>query len=172
MTTSARGRCLTAAILAVVAATACARRPLPVAPEADAGGRPDARDARDALDARDATDAAAFQAVAPCPTAADYATGTNTVVFGFLGTPPGFSYDPKCLAIDAGASVTFSGNFAAHSLYPSARRGTTANNPIGGVASGDSKVVQFPTRGFFAYYCGIHGGADDGTTMAGVIWVK
>jgi plastocyanin len=68
--------------------------------------------------------------------------------------------------------VTFSGNIAAHPLYPSARRGTIANNPISGVASGDSTVVQFPNRGFFAYYCGAHGAADDGTAMEGVVWVQ
>lgn len=28
---------------------------------------------------------------------------TPTVTFGFLGAPPGFSYDPKCLAVEAGA---------------------------------------------------------------------
>jgi len=32
--------------------------------------------------------------------------------------------------------------------------------------------VPFPDPGFFAYYCGVHGGADDGSTMAGVIWVR
>jgi len=121
----------------------------------------------------DAAGGAVFQAVAPCPAAADYAAGTDAVTFGFLGTPPAFSYQPKCLAIDAGGSVTFTGSFAAHPLYPSARRGTTiANNPIGGVSSGESKVVLFPARGFFAYYCGAHGASDDGSAMEGVIWVR
>jgi hypothetical protein len=27
-------------------------------------------------------------------------------------------------------------------------------------------------RCFFAYDCGVHGGSDDGSTMAGVIWVR
>ena len=120
----------------------------------------------------DAAGGAMFMAVAPCPAEADYAAGTDTVTFGFLGTPPAFSYQPKCLAIDAGRSVTFSGSFTAHPLYPSARRGTIANNPIGGVSSGDTKVVLFPGRGFFAYYCGVHGAADDGSTMAGIVWAR
>jgi plastocyanin len=150
-----------AAFAAAVAATACASRPLPaVAPETDAGGPLD--DAGTVL----------FQPVAPCPGEADYATATTTVTFGFLGTPPAFSYHPKCLAIDAGGSVTFSGMFSAHPLYPSTRRGTIGNNPIGGASSGDTKVVQFPGRGFFAYYCGAHGAADDGSTMEGVVWVR
>jgi plastocyanin len=157
VTSDARRRWLPAAF---AAAAACASRPLPFVPEADAAGT------------ADAPGAAAFQAVAPCSAEADYATGTETVTFGFFGTPAGFSYDPKCLAIDAGRSVTFSGTFSAHPLYPSARRGTLANNPIGGVSSGDSKVVPFPRRGFYAYYCGAHGAADDGSAMEGVVWVR
>jgi plastocyanin len=123
-------------------------------------------------DSAGAPEAGSFLAVAPCPFEADYATGTGTVTFGFLGTPAGFSYDPKCLLIDAGGSVNFSGSFVAHPLYPSARRGTRANNPISGVSSGDSTVVVFPNPGFFAYFCGAHGAADDGTAMAGVIWAR
>ena len=149
--------------IAAIAPTACASRPLPFAPQADAGG---------AIDSAGAPDAGSFLAVAPCPVEADYTTGTGTVAFGFLGMPAGFSYDPKCLAIDAGGSVTFSGSFVAHPLYPSARRGTRANNPIRGVSSGDSTVVVFPNPGFFAYFCGAHGAADDGSAMAGVIWAR
>jgi len=141
---------------------ACARRPLP------AGGDDGAAAEIDAT-----TDAGgAFVAVAPCPTAAGYATGGNTVVFGFLGSAAGFVYDPACLAVDAGAIVTFSGSFVAHPLYPSVRRGTQAGNPIGGVSTGESTAIAFPSRGFFAYYCGVHGAADDGSAMAGVIWVR
>ena len=149
------------AAIAAVATAACASRPL--APQADAGG---------ATDAAGPPEAGSFLAVAPCPIEADYATGTGTVAFGFLGMPAGFSYEPKCLAIDAGGSVTFSGSFVAHPLYPSARRGTRANSPIRGVSSGDSTVVVFPSPGFFAYFCGAHGAADDGSAMAGVIWAR
>jgi plastocyanin len=146
-----------------IAASACARPPLPAAPEAEAAAPLD-------------TGAGGFLAVAPCQLEADYSVGmpagTSTVYFGFLGAPAAFSYDPKCLAVDAGANVTFSGSFIAHPLYPSARRGTVANNPIRGVSSGDSTVVLFPSPGFFAYYCGAHGAADDGTAMEGVVWVR
>ena len=153
---------LLAVTLSLGAGGACARRPLPAAD--DAGGAA-------AIDAT--TDPrGAFVAIAPCPTAADYVTGTSSVAFGFLGSPPGFSYDPACLAVEAGAIVTFSGSFVAHPLYPSARRGMQAGNPIGGVSSGDSTAIAFPSRGFFAYYCGVHGASDDGSAMAGVIWVQ
>jgi len=146
----------TVVVLLALAGFGCARRPLPASAEAGP-----------------ATDAGPlFEPVPPCPAEADYSAGTSTVVFGFLGTPPGFVYEPKCLAIDAGDTVTFSGSFAVHPLYPSEKRGTRAGNPISGVSTGDRKDVQFPRPGFFAYYCGIHGGADDGATMAGVIWVR
>ena len=145
-------------MVVLLAASACGRVPLlPAGP--DAGGAA-------------ATDAPVFQAIAPCPAEADYAAGTRTVVFGFLGTPAGFVYDPECLAIEAGGTVTFSGSFAAHPLYPSTKRGTVTGNPIGGASTGDRKDVRFPDPGFFAYYCGVHGAADDGSTMAGVVWVR
>jgi plastocyanin len=148
---------LLAALVSVNAGGACARRPLPGRGDDDrytgAGGAP-------------------FASIAPCPTDADYVTGTNTVTFGFLGSPPGFVYDPKCLAVAAGTTVAFMGSFVAHPLYPSATRGSREGNPIGGTSTGESKAFVFPRRGFFAYYCGVHGAADDGAAMAGVIWVR
>jgi plastocyanin len=150
------------AVVSLAAAIAsCGRPPLPAA-----------------LDAGADAGALVWQAVAPCLDEAAYATDTRTVTFGFLstsstpGTPAGFSYDPKCLAIDAGDTVTFSGSFAAHPLYPSARRGTLADNPISGTSAGEQKDFVFSRAGFFAYFCGIHGGADDGGTMAGVVWAR
>jgi plastocyanin len=45
-------------------------------------------------------------------------------------------------------------------------------NPLGGTSTGDRKEILFPSPGFFAYYCGVHGGSDDGSTMAGVVWAR
>src|SRR5262245_10280651 len=120
-------------MVVLLAASACVRPPPRVSPH-DGGPT--------------GVDATAFQAIAPCPVEADYAIDTNTVAFGFLGAPAGFIYDPKCLAIDAGETVTFSGSFAAHPLYPSTRRGARIGNPIGGTSAGDSKDVRFPDPGF------------------------
>src|SRR5262245_46138315 len=78
------------AVILLLAAAACVGRPLPAAPDGD--GSVDAS----------IVDPAAFVAVPPCPTEADYATGTATVTFGFFGSPPGFVYEPSCLAIAAG----------------------------------------------------------------------
>jgi plastocyanin len=159
-TMASAARAILLVALSTGAVGACSDRPLPEA--ADPVGPADA-----AL-----VDPSRFEAIWPCPAEADYATGTDTVRFGFLGTPAAFVYDPKCLAVDAGDTVVFAGSFASHPLYPSGSRGTTTGNPIGGVSSGDREVILFPERGFFAYYCGIHGGADDGSTMAGVIWAR
>ena len=157
---SAARAILAAMALATGAGGGCAGRPLPEAP--DPVGPADAA----------IVDPSRFDAIWPCPAEADYATDTDTVRFGFFGAPAGFAYDPKCLAVDVGETVTFSGSFAAHPLYPSTSRGTVAGNPIGGSSVGESKVIRFERPGFFAYYCGIHGAADDGSTMAGIIWVR
>ena len=151
---------LAVALSSVFVGGACSGRPLPEA--LDPVGPADAA----------IVDPSAFMAISPCPAQADYATGADTVRFGFFGTPPGFVYDPKCLAVDTGNTVTFSGNFAAHPLYPSTSRGTVAGNPIAASSVGESQVIRFERPGFFAYYCGVHGAADDGSTMAGIIWAR
>lgn len=113
-----------------------------------------------------------FVAVAPCEREEDYRSGAATITFGFLGPSQGFAYDPDCLKIDAGTIVAFSGDFSFHPLYPSRVRGTVQGNPISGTNSGRSTEVTFTEAGFYAYYCGVHGAFDDGSAMAGVIWVK
>jgi plastocyanin len=101
-------------------------------------------------------------------TNADYQNATaagasRTIAFGgSLGN----KYDPKCLLIAAGQSVTFSpGNssFTAHPLRPGAspsQPGTetpSPNNPIPSVFSGNStQVVTFPNAGTYPYYCSAH----------------
>jgi len=109
----------------------------------------------------------AFTAFAPCNAATDYVTG-STINFG--GTL-GFNYDPDCLKVAAGATVTFSGDFVTHPLTPSAMRGDPANNPIVNMSSGTTASFVFPNPGFYAYLCNFHG-SDDGQFMAGVIWVQ
>jgi plastocyanin len=109
----------------------------------------------------------AFTAFAPCNAATDYVAGT-TINFG--GTV-GFNYDPQCLKVAAGATVTFSGDFVTHPLVPSATRGDPANNPIVNMSNGTTASFVFPMPGFYAYLCNFHG-SDDGQFMAGVIWVQ
>jgi plastocyanin len=113
-----------------------------------------------------------FVAVAPCEREEDYRSGAATGTFGVLGPLQGFAYDPDCLKIDAGTIVAFSGDSSFHPLYPSRVRGTVQRNPIRGTNSARSMAVLFGEAGFYAYYCGVHGAFDDGSAMAGVIWVK
>jgi plastocyanin len=114
----------------------------------------------------------AFVDVAPCDQASAYTTGSTIMFGGNLG----LAYSPKCLQVSAGAQVTFEGDFGTHPLTPSAKRGTLTGNPIvDGPADGGasaSAMFTFPTAGFFAYFCAVHGPADDGTGMEGVIWVQ
>jgi plastocyanin len=119
---------------------------------------------------------AAFTAVNPCKAEGDYTTTGTTVMFGGSS----LVYEPKCLKVAAGASVTFTGmngeTFSGHPLTPSTERGTLTENPIKSTMSNtNSKSFTFPTPGFYAYYCLFHGldsatASDNG--MAGVVWVQ
>ena len=110
-----------------------------------------------------------FLAVAPCTDSSDYTFGATTIAFG--GTT-GYAYAPRCLAVPAGATVTFVGDFSPHPLSPSALRGTRPGNPITNVSAGSSASFRFPAPGFYAYFCAFHGTLDDGTGMAGVVWAS
>jgi len=110
-----------------------------------------------------------FMAVPPCTTEGDYMSG-STITF-----PAGaadFSYSPKCLKVSAGATVMFSGDFTVHPLEPSTHRGTLTGNPITGTGTGTTKSFDFPTPGYYAYFCSVHGPSDGAAGMVGVIWVQ
>lgn len=112
-----------------------------------------------------------FMSIMPCPSESAYVTGT-TINFG---GSVGFNYDPKCLKVSAGSTVTFSGDFSLHPLQPSSVLGNTTNNPITNVSGlpdgGTMTSFTFPSAGFYAYRCTFHG-SDDGMFMSGVIWVQ
>ena len=114
-----------------------------------------------------------FMSIAPCPNEGDYTLG-NTVDFGLINGA--YAYAPKCLSVTLSptggpAGVTFTGDFVAHPLEPSALRGAQTGNPITSTSAGTSKVFQFSTSGFFAYFCDIHNPSDNGAAMSGVVWV-
>ena len=114
-----------------------------------------------------------FMAVAPCNAATDYVTTPTTINFGIINGC--FNYQPKCLKVPTGTQVTFmsaASDFVLHPLEPSANRGTRPGNPITATVTGNNASFTFPTKGFWAYYCTIHGSSDDGSFMAGVIWVE
>jgi plastocyanin len=88
----------------------------------------------------------------------------------------GLLYTPRCLTIDAGSTVTFSGSFAAHPLRPGTDPGhATAGSPgtpIPSIDDGNTRSITFPAAGTYPYYCLFHydGGGVPG--MSGVVRVK
>ena len=110
-----------------------------------------------------------FVSVAPCLTESSYVAGVASISFG---GGLGDTYSPACLKVQAGAQVTFAGDFGNHPLAPSAARGTLTGNPITVTSVGSNAAFTFPNPGFWAYYCMVHGGDPDGQDMAGVVWVQ
>jgi plastocyanin len=87
-------------------------------------------------------------------TDATAAGASRTVTFTYP------SYSPPCLAVAAGQSVTFSGDFTAHPLEagvaPGAGGTGSADNPIPSTSTGSSLTVAFPTAGTYPYFCVRH----------------
>jgi plastocyanin len=113
-----------------------------------------------------------FMAVEPCKAATAYTT-TGTEIDFDMGSNT--LYVPSCLKVTKGASVSFvskGADFATHPLEPSKKRGDITNNPIKETMTGTMASFTFPAAGYFAYYCKNHGFSDDGSFMAGVIWVQ
>jgi plastocyanin len=85
-----------------------------------------------------------------------------------------FAFDPKCMTIAAGQTVTFTGNFSFHPLSrginptPEGLAAGTPGNPIPTTTSGNTISVSFPRAGTFPYFCALH--LSNG--MAGVIVVR
>jgi plastocyanin len=80
-------------------------------------------------------------------------------------------YDPRCVVVRMGQSVTFEMNFSVHPLTAGIPHGPTAGaampNPIGMATSGMTHVVSFAAQGFYPFYCTVHGHVG----MAGVVRV-
>ena len=80
-------------------------------------------------------------------------------------------YLPRCVIVTEGAVVTWTGDFLAHPIWPSACSGDVDDNPIHDAASVDdtSVSIAFPSSGTFPYYCPYH--ASDGPSPAGMCGV-
>jgi plastocyanin len=99
----------------------------------------------------------AFLAIAPCADPTAYVSGVTSVA------TTGSSYNPTCLQVAVGASVTIEASLE-HPLEP--RPGGTPDNPI--LERQHTASVVFPTAGVFPYQCPEH----VGNGMIGVIWVR
>ncbi len=85
---------------------------------------------------------------------------TNIVRFG---EGVANAYDPRCLSVESGQSVTWIGNFGAHPLHPgvapSQRDGPcigSPQNPIQNTDNGNSATFTFAAFGLYPYYCSRH----------------
>jgi plastocyanin len=83
-----------------------------------------------------------------------------------------FFYDPPCLRVSAGTTVTFSGSFSAHPLIGGYVNNNMANPAAQGpflpmVNSGTSASFGLDAVGTFPYYCVFHPGQ-----MSGTIYVE
>jgi plastocyanin len=95
------------------------------------------------------------------PTTAVDKTASATTSVAFSDTT--LVYDPACIRIKVGSSVSWSGNFVAHPLEGGTINGITKTpdptSPIKltmGMDAG-SVTFPFPNAGNFPYYCTIHG---------------
>lgn len=86
-------------------------------------------------------------------TAADFVAAT-TIAF------PGVAYDPPCVKVSAGDTVTWNGDFSFHPLRGGEVVDGTATpdtgSPIVAVDTGMTADVTFPTAGTFPFYCNVH----------------
>jgi plastocyanin len=140
------------------------------APKPDVGGVKDQGAKKDGVSADkgagpDAAGSACAAAYAGCTTYQDLtgSSATRTVTFG--GTV-GNAYDPKCVQVKVGQSVTFSGG--TFSFHPLAQACGPA--PVITAGTGTTASFTFNTAGIYGYYCTVHGTAS-GTGMAGSIQV-
>ncbi|MDO9017345.1 MAG: plastocyanin/azurin family copper-binding protein [Deltaproteobacteria bacterium] len=95
----------------------------------------------------------------------DHSAGTRTITFG-----SSFTYDPRCMTITAGQTVTFSGTFSSHPLVAGSVSGDPAGttpNPITNTNTGASATFTFAAPGLYPYFCNFHQPG-----MAGVIQVR
>lgn len=82
---------------------------------------------------------------------------------------PTAAYQPPCVAIEAGQTVTWSGNFGSHPLKGGLHKDgpPQPGNPIPTVLSGTTPVtVAFPVADAWGYYCIAHQ-----PPMAGAVFV-
>lgn len=89
------------------------------------------------------------------------ASADRTIFFGGTGASSIYTYNPSCMNIAAGQTVTFAGEFISHPLA----RGTVSDadagspdNPIPDPPTHDGRslAVTYPSAGNFPYYCTQH----------------
>ena len=88
-----------------------------------------------------------------CTTFVDM-TADGGVITGPNGPQPS-QYQPNCVHIKTGQSVTWNSKFSNHPLQPS---GGTTPTPITLTNTGTTVTFSFPNAGTFGYHCQVHPG--------------
>jgi plastocyanin len=81
-------------------------------------------------------------------------------------TVSGFTYNPACIKVKTGTTVTFSADFTVHPLAPETSV-SDPSNPVKAVSTGTSSDVVFASAGFYGYFCTHHVSLD----MCGAVYV-
>ncbi len=123
----------------------------------------DADDGASTVDANDGATTADANTSTKCTTFIDL-TGQSAVAITFPTTAAAAQYNPNCIRITAGTTVTFSGNFNLHPLTRVPATQTTSPIPVVTLVEVDGGPVgdvpiTFPNPGTFDYECGVHPGS-------------
>ncbi|MBK7862286.1 MAG: hypothetical protein IPJ65_27495 [Archangiaceae bacterium] len=102
---------------------------------------------------------------AGCPGYADCIAFTEPATLEVTFPNGNESYEPQCLKVHAGQSVTFSGSFASHPLSQKCGPAVVLAGQ-----SGSNRTFTFTVPGVYGYYCTQHG-TSSGSGMAGAIEV-
>ncbi len=95
-----------------------------------------------------------------CTTFSDLTAGGGTITFPTQAAPA--QYQPNCVKIKVGQTLTWTGSFSAHPLVP---EGGDSPNPIQPTSTGTDMSFTFGNAGTFGFGCGIH------STMSGAVLV-
>jgi plastocyanin len=96
--------------------------------------------------------------------------GSTDQTITFSGDKYGGVYDPNCLKIKAGTTVTWNVPFVEHPLL-GAPCNTNTGDQIPVVSTGATASLKFKTVGVYGYKCQFHGGGADTHAMKGVVVV-
>lgn len=82
-------------------------------------------------------------------------TASAAVTIKF-GGDVGSLYDPPCIKVKDGTSVTFEGNFMFHPLEAGVPPAMDAASPIKATSTGMTATFSLTPAGSYPYYCNVH----------------
>ncbi len=97
------------------------------------------------------TDGSGVTVLNGCSSYVDKTASGASITFPMAGAP--MQYQPACVHIKAGQTVTWTGSFSSHPLIP---EGGGTPNPTPDTSTGTTTTMTFPNAGTYGYGCGIH----------------